>query len=172
MIKKSWMMCWAGLKRGRMPTRLRVSHPGLRVPRRTTSSLRSAARSQLHQVWQRPGLLHADANPLRRRTYDNLLQVHLMREAVARGLTRLPVRRKQSSFRPRRRGPEAGLCKGNPVTEVKAFQSTACLATCCVLGCERASESARGVCNARMIDAAPDWCAAQWRARCGTGGLQ
>ena len=65
------------------------------LPATTTSCLRPSARlgptlgSQLRQVRQRPRVLPAAADPLGRRADDHLLQVHLLRPAVARGLTLL-----------------------------------------------------------------------------------
>ena len=51
--------------------------------------------SQLRQVRQRPRVLPAAADPLGRRADDHLLQVHRLRHAVARGLTRFPIRRRR-----------------------------------------------------------------------------
>ena len=72
------------------------------LPATSTSCLRRRARlrlpsarlgptlgSQLRQVRQRPRVLPAAADPLGRRADDHLLQVHLLRPAVARGLTLL-----------------------------------------------------------------------------------
>ena len=65
------------------------------LPATTTSCLLPSAHlrptlgSQLRQVRQRPRVLPAVADPLGRRADDHLLQVYLLRPAVARGLTLL-----------------------------------------------------------------------------------
>lgn len=88
-------MCSAEPRRGRTPTRPTVRPRTLCPPRRLDPHAPDRAiyplppplRSQLSKVHEPACLLPAAADPLGRRADDHLLQVHRVRDAMARGLS-------------------------------------------------------------------------------------